>query len=246
MILLVTAATAADLWSPPVGEDPGRDAWEAEAHGAYAIGLVPEFRTAARDRFAGGLEGSVRLGRVRLALYGDWLRDTTEAGPPAQGFGDLHLGSTVRVVGYRALDLHLGWAAKLPNASDGGELGTDETDVSFGLTGTVLVGDVRFLGAVGLAILGNPLRFANQDDVPLLRVGACWSRWDLLVSPTVRWDLATARNPDRAEAELLLRYGPSWFVELGGGAGLSPAAADFSGRLGLGWHGPLPGPAPGE
>lgn len=246
MIVLASLAAAADLWTVPAREDPATDVWEAEAHAGYAVGLVPEFRTADRDRFAGGLDAAVRLGRVRLALSGDWLRDTTAAGPAVQGFGDLHLGSAVRLFTAGPVETHLGWAVKLPNASDGGELGTDETDISFGLTGVLHLGDVRVLGAVGLAILGNPLRFANQDDVPLLRLAADWTRWNLSVSPGLRWDVATARNPHRAEGELVVRYGPSWFVELGGAAGLSPAAADFSGRVGFGWHAALPVPRGGE
>lgn len=246
MIVLVSAAAASDLWSVPAREEPAIDVWEAGAHATYAVGLVPEFRTAERDRFAAGVDAGVRLGRVRLGLAGDWLRDTTAAGPPAQGFGDLHLGSAVRLFTAGPVETHLGWAVKLPNASDGGELGTDETDISFGLTAVVHAGDVRVLGAVGLAILGNPLRFANQDDVPLARLAADWSRWNLSVSPSLRWDVATARNPHRAEGDLVLRYGPTWFIEIGGAAGLSPAAADFSGRLGVGWHAPLPGAGRGE
>lgn len=246
MILFTAAAVAADLWSIPARESPVEDAWEAQARAAYAVGMVPEFRTADRDRLAAGLGADVRFGRVRLALAGDWLRDTTAAGPAVQGFGDLHLGSAVRVVSFGPVDTHVGWAAKLPNASDGGELGTDETDVSFGLSVGATFGDVRLVGAVGLAILGNPLRFANQDDVPLLRLQADWSGWNLSVSPSLRWDLATARNPDRAEAALMARFGPTWFVEAGGTAGLSPASADFSGHLGLGWRAALPVDRRGE
>lgn len=205
-----------------------------------AVGLVPEFRSAERDRLSVGADGAVRLGRVRLGASAEWLRDTTVAGPAVQGFGDVRLGTALHLGDAGPVGFALGWSVKLPDASDEGELGTDETDILFGGTVGLVVGEVHVVGAVGLAVLGNPLRFANQDDVPMVRLDAAWSHGPWSFGPSARWDVQTERNPHRAEAALRVRYGSRWFVAVEGSAGLTPAAADGGARLLLGWHGDLP------
>lgn len=240
-MILAGIAQAADLWlTPPREALPESSSWEASLRGGYAGGLVPPFRVADRDRIAVGLDADVQLGRVGLAISGEWLRDTTAAGEPQSGFGDLRLGSTVEVFRAGPVAFGLGWEAKLPNAADEGELGTDETDILFGPNVAGHFGPVRVVAAGGLAVLGNPLRFANQDDVPMLRLAADAGFGDLHASILGRWDVQTNRNPHRAELELALRYGPSWFVEAAGSAGLVPASADLGGRVAFGWRGRLP------
>lgn len=244
-------AIAADLWAPsPVFAD-SQDAAivhaEGLAAGAYLSSIVPPFRAGARDRLAIDLSGQVWLAhRVRVGVSGEWLRESSGAGDVVAGFGDLRLGTDVRVVRVSVVDFHLGWEAKLPNASDEGGLGSDETDILFGAGADVQAGEFGGTLALGLGVLGNPLRFANQDDVPMFRVSGRWTRGMVQVSPRVAVDLGTARNPARAEAGALARVGKRGFIEVGGAAGLTPAAADWSVTLGIGWRAPLPTPRSGE
>lgn len=234
----------AEGWSPEAGAPRGEASGvhlEVALRGELAAGLVPHFRSGDRDRIAGGPEVLAWFGdRVRLGLTGEYLRDSTEAGGEVAGFGDLRLSSGLRLWTAGPVHLGIGWEAKMPNASDAGELGTDETDILFGGWGSGEVGDFAFAASVGLGVLGNPLRFAGQDDVPLLAASAAWipSRWRLQVGASA--ELATSRNPARVELLGSVRHGGPWFVELGGTAGLTPAAANGSAEIRFGWAAPLP------
>ncbi len=212
-----------------------------------AWSFVPPFRAGARDRLALGLDNTAAFGdRVRLGISGEWIRDTTLAGEPVAGFGDLRLGTTVRLATVGPVSGFLGWEGKMPNASDSGELGTDETDFLFGVGLLVRQGDVSAAAHAGLGILGNPLRFANQDDVPLLRGDLGYAPGPWRARAFVSADLATSRNPARVEAGGAARLGRTWFIELEGAAGLSPAAADGRVCLRLGLAAALPGTPRGE
>jgi hypothetical protein len=142
--------------------------------------------------------------------------------------------------------LWLGWSAKLPDAKDEGELGTDETDVAFGGAAELHVGPWRVLAGAGLGVWGNPLRFANQDDVPELRATAAWSPGPgLNAGVAFNADVGTARNPARLVAGGWLRASlplgatvTRGFIEVAGGAGLTPAAADGIAALSFGLGGP--------
>jgi hypothetical protein len=96
--------------------------------------------------------------------------------------------------------------------------------------------------AGGLAILGDPLRLAAQDDLVFasLRLG-----WLPPAPPPRTWiphgalglDLAlqSPSNPLRARAGLALDWGWRWRFGLDLGTGLSPAAPDLALGLRLGW-----------
>ncbi|MFZ5477832.1 MAG: hypothetical protein ACOZNI_13740 [Myxococcota bacterium] len=216
------------------------------ASGGAAAGYVPPFRVAERTRLSGGAEARVGLGRVEVGARWEWLRDTTAAGEPASGPGDLRLGTRVRVVCVATVCGGLGWEAKLPNATDEGELGTDETDVIFGGTVTWTGEHVGAEVDAGLAVLGNPLRFANQDDVPLLRGRLRATLGPVTLAPGVSADLPTSRNPARIEAGGVVSAGSRWFAALEGAAGLTPAAADWRAVATVGWRGALPDAPSGE
>lgn len=216
----------------------------ADAEFSWRAGVVPPFRVAARDRAALAASVAGNLGPVQLRLRGDALRDQSADGDVVIGPGDLRLGTVVAgPVGHGAW-VGLGWEVKLPDAADEGELGTDETDVLFGgsagWTGSAAWADL----ALGLGVLGNPLRFANQDDVPMLRARGGWraARWS--ADGALRWDLATSRNPARAEVGAHAGLGRRIEVRAGGLLGLSPAAADWGVDLGLVVRFGIPGPPP--
>lgn len=248
-------AKADDGWAAsPLSPDPGRSASgsvEVAAVGGVALGVVPPFRASARDRVEGGARARAWAGRwARVGLSGGWVRDAYASGKVLSGPGDLRWSTLILPLRRGGYALGLGWEAKMPNAGDDGEIGTDETDVLVGLSGTgdwaVGEGRLRAVVAAGLGVLGNPLRFANQDDVPLLRASAAYAKGRWAVAPRVDIDFATSRNPLRASAGASGRYGERVFVEVTGSAGLSPAAADASASIHVGWTGALPGPAPGE
>jgi hypothetical protein len=194
-----------------------------------------------------GLEGRAWLGE-RILLGAAWglLRDETRDGAVALGAGDLQLGTVVEAVRLREVHLHVGWGVKLPNAADEGELGTDETDVSFGGSVGWSRGAWAVVGSVGLGVLGNPLKFANQDDVPLLRAEAAWRSGWCALRPMVAADFSTSRNPARVRAGGSVRFGRAVFVEASSVAGLTPAEADWQVGLGAGWRADLPGSGAGE
>jgi hypothetical protein len=247
LIGTVGIALAGDPWLAdpllPLPAQSARANWRVTGVASWSAGQVPPFRAAERDRLSFGAGGLVWLDRVQLSGATEWLRDDTAAGDPTSGWGDVRLGTVVRVADFRGFHPWIGWGVKLPDASDEDELGTDETDVSFG--GGVLwaQGEVRIGVGAGLAVLGNPLRFANQDDVPMFRLDAAWGRGPVVLLPSAAFDLATSRNPARGEVGGGVRVGRSWFVDAGGAAGLTAAAADWRASVGVGWAAALP-PAP--
>lgn len=240
-------ASAGNLWEPsalfPQPPPDASNSWGVLGGGTGSWGLVPPFRAGERDRMSVGAEASAWMaGRVQLRASGEWLRDTSAAGAPVSGFGDIRLGTVVDVVRVEGLRVYAGWEVKLPNARDEGDLGTDETDVLFGTTAAWSSGPFGARASVGLAVLGNPLRFANQDDVPMLRL-ALDGAWGMVhVSPLFAADLATSRNPARMEAGVDIGVGRALFGALQATAGITPAAADGRAGLVIGYRGALPGP----
>jgi hypothetical protein len=143
---------------------------------------------------------------------------------------------------------------KLPNARDEDGLGTDETDAAFGAWAQLRGRAWRARADAGLSIFGNPLRFANQDDVPSLGARVEWDVGPVTVGPVIAAELGTARNPARVSAGGRLEAGDAIFVSAEGWAGVTPAASDVAGALIVGWRGParqsvsspLSGPLAGE
>lgn len=208
--------------------------WSSQAEVSGRRGWVPPFRAAERDRLTAGGRASVRPGYpVQLDLSWAWLADSLPSGGGASGPGDVRLGVGVdHSLG--GLELGGGWRVKLPNARDEGELGSDETDVQ--LMGTVgrRWSKVAVRVSAGLDIRGDPIRFANQDDVPQLWLSTVGQQGHWHLSGRVGGDLQTARSPSRLQAVTGLVWADGWLVGAEATAGLTPAAADWGGRLWLG------------
>jgi len=221
------------------------ETWRVETGMFVEHGFVPTFRASERDR-------------ARLAVWGEWwpsprvridaryegIQDHHPDGRVVSGSGDLDLGVYGSVLrganGSSAWTLGVGWRAKLPNAADERELGTDETDIVPLLQGAVRARGVEADFNAGIAILGNPLRYASQDDVPFAGLGV--GLMDLpRPAPRLRlgadWAFATQRNPARGQVDLDLDWGHAWRVGIEGRAGLSPAAPDLSGGAWFGYGG---------
>ncbi len=243
-------ALAGGFW-PAVGEPaPAAGAavqGEVAATGELLLGVVPHFRAGSRDRAQVGVRAAGWFGpNVHVGLAWPWVLDFPAEGGPISGPGDVRLDTAVCAWRTAALSAGVGWQVKLPNAANEGELGTDETDVDFGAWGQWRAGGWTVLGAVGLAVLGNPLRFAEQDDVPHAALEGGWSggAWRLHGFATL--EVQTTRNPWRGEAGVRARYGGAAFAEVQAGAGLVPASPDFFVGVSAGWAGALSTAGRGE
>ena len=107
------------------------------------------------------------------------------------------------------------------------------TRTEFGILEAGLIG--------GLAILGNPLQFANQDDVPLTWLDLSIPVGGVRVDTRVGGGWGTSRNPARMDASLGVEGGCPWLMGARALAGLTPAAADWGGQLWVGWGLSCPG-----
>jgi hypothetical protein len=250
-VLVGTGIARAEEWEASWRPDPGCEG-EAElryalaVRGWYRAGYVPPFRVAERDRLAMGVQGCMGIGsRVQVAADWDWLRDASAASI-ASGPGDIRLGTSVALIERRGERVQgamgLGWAVKLPDAEDEEELGTDETDVDIGAWGQLISGPWRLEAGIALAIWGNPLRFANQDDLVLLQLEGGWSHGAISLGPVVLAVPESDRNPTRISTDFFLQAGSQWFVRAQGGAGWAPASPDWQGGVSLGWRGASQGP----
>jgi hypothetical protein len=227
-------------WPGPVG--PLSGGWsgapvEFRISAAMERGLVPPFRATSRDRTSLGFDGLWSpVPAIRLGLQVDALRDALPSGDVLMGVGDLRLSTLVRLID-DPLDVGVGWRVKLPNAKDEGELGTDETDADLLVALGMAAGPVTLGLDAGLAIRGNPLRFANQDDVPFLWVSGHVPAGPVRLSGRAGGDAPTARNPARGTAAFGAEFGDVVMVGAELQAGLTPAAPDWGARL---WVGAAP------
>jgi hypothetical protein len=138
---------------PTDDSDPERDAWHASlVDVAYGVGRGAEVR-------------------VQWGVQGF----DPEEGDSTWGIEDVRL-SFAHQISFRKVAAAIGFAVKLPNASDEDRLGTDETDVF--LTGSAGGRGERWGWAAeaGLGILGHPRTDATQDDV-LVFGAAGWRRF---------------------------------------------------------------------
>jgi hypothetical protein len=138
-------------------------------------------------------------------------------------------------------DLLLDWVAKLPNSPDDGGLGTDETDVVVGLYAQWSISSWRAGVGGGLAIFGDPLQFANQDDAGFWALQVSRENARSKLSATLDWRVASARNPSRAQVlaggQLRGLPGGLW-MGVEGALGLNPAAPDWQAGLLFGVEAP--------
>jgi hypothetical protein len=82
-------------------------------------------------------------------------------------FEDLRFGAKVRIANETAgrPAFALRFFTRLPNAGNESGLGLDTMDFHFGLLFGKTVQSIRFVGNVGMGILGDPLRGDRQNDV---------------------------------------------------------------------------------
>ena len=99
------------------------------------------------------------------------------------------------------------------------------------------VGPASLAATGGLAIIGNPLMFANQDDLPLSHLSAAVPLGPTRLAFTAGGSWKTARNPARFETALSVEGHCPHLSGLSATAGLTPAAPDWAvtAWLGRGW-----------
>ncbi|MGE3277233.1 MAG: hypothetical protein AB7O67_19130 [Vicinamibacterales bacterium] len=91
----------------------------------------------------------------------------TAEGDQTTAVDDIVIATKVRFFGEGASRPAMGmrFATKLPNASNESGLGKDTMDFAVALLGAKTVQSIRVVGNVGLAIMGDPIEGARQDDL---------------------------------------------------------------------------------
>jgi len=204
---------------------------------------VPAFSIAERDRSRVELQGHWMVApNVRVELRWDWLHDAYPSGDDQSGAGDLRLSTVAELWSNPSSSLRAGWQVKLPNAADEGEMGTDETDAWLWLQGEHRVGTWTFWVLGGVGILGDPLRYTAQDDVPFGASGLRYQMEDASAwVPALRLASigapATSRNPARVRTDLGLEWGACTFARVESGLGWTSASPKqiFGVRVGQRW-----------
>ena len=145
------------------------------AGAAVAVGEHRFFFDQVRDRYQlPHLQVEIAFLR-RVALEFDYALllvrfDTPSTGhePTEDGYGSGDLRVRTRLIpvveGPRWPGVGIELGVKLPNARARAGYGTDETDVHAGLIVSKTLGPVDLTGSAALAILGDPTKFAAQDD----------------------------------------------------------------------------------
>lgn len=88
------------------------------------------------------------------------------SGNSTNDVGDFSLATKVRVIsGIGSPSIALRFGVELPNASNEGGLGNDETNAFGSLLIEKDFGRIRFLGNTGIVILGDPSEAGSQDDL---------------------------------------------------------------------------------
>jgi hypothetical protein len=117
----------------------------------------------------------------------------------------------------------------MPNAQDTSGLGTDETDVSIGAYGRWSNENIGLVAGGELQILGDPLQYANQDDVLLIGAAIDATRDKFQFRGRITARLESPRNPLDLKVGLgIQRRQGNWGYGINSTAGLSPAAGDYS------------------
>lgn len=214
----------------------------------HEAGVLPVFRAGSRDQSALQLAGKwAPTPGVSMRVQAERLWVSWPSGENMTGWGDVRLGSSGIFWNSqnRSFSAGLDWGVKLPNASDEGEFGSDETDVHVGFFGR-WQGELWQVGiGANLVILGDPLQFANQDDALLLaaqlaRETKSW-RW----SSRLLWRKESPRNPDdvRVLTGAQFRGLPrGLWVAFEGGVGATEASPSWQAGLRFGVAGPCRAP----
>ena len=128
------------------------------------IGISIGVSSIAEVQIDGGFYNRLSITERNLAPLSDMV---TATGDSTSDVEDWSMGMKVRLLAETASRPAFGFrfATKLPNASNESGLGLDTTDFFASVLGAKTVESIRFVGNVGLGILGDPTRGDRQNDV---------------------------------------------------------------------------------
>jgi hypothetical protein len=128
------------------------------------IGISIGVSSIAEVQIDGGFYNRLSINERNVAPLSDML---TATGDSTSDVEDWSMGMKVRLLSETASRPAFGFrfATKLPNASNESGLGLDTTDFFASVLGAKTVQSIRFVGNVGLGILGDPTRGDRQNDV---------------------------------------------------------------------------------
>lgn len=128
------------------------------------IGISIGVSSIAEVQIDGGFYNRLSINERNVAPLSDML---TATGDSTSDVEDWSMGMKFRLLSETASRPAFGFrfATKLPNASNESGLGLDTTDFFASVLGAKTVQSIRFVGNVGLGILGDPTRGDRQNDV---------------------------------------------------------------------------------
>ena len=128
------------------------------------IGISIGVSSIAEVQIDGGFYNRLSITERNVAPLSDMV---TATGDSTSSVEDWSIGMKVRLLSETASRPAFGFrfATKLPNASNESGLGLDTTDFFAAVLGAKTVQSIRFVGNVGLGILGDPTRGDRQNDV---------------------------------------------------------------------------------
>jgi hypothetical protein len=183
---LLAAAPAAAQQRPLVTEDPetigaglvlleggfdyGRDLFlpasglKGNLLRAPTLGVSFGISSIAELQIDGGFYNRFSVSERRVAPLSSQVNFT---GTSTHDIEDIVLATKIRVLAETASHPAIGlrFATKLPNAGNESGLGLDTTDFHAQVLVGKTVQSIRFVGNLGLGILGDPIRGDNQNDV---------------------------------------------------------------------------------
>ena len=157
----------------------------------------------------GGLYNHLAITERRPAALSHFL---TVTGDSTSSVEDLVIGTKIRLIseGVSRPSFALRSATRLPNASNESGLGLDTLDFYSTLLVGKTVQSVRFVGNIGLGILGDPTRGDRQNDVLLYGVSfarAITQRSEVVAEINGRKDTREGDPPPGTESRSMLRIG---------------------------------------
>jgi len=128
------------------------------------IGISIGVSSIAEVQIDGGFYNRLSITERNVAPLSDMV---TATGDSTSDVEDWSIGMKVRLLAETASRPAFGFrfATKLPNASNESGLGLDTTDFFASALGAKTVQSIRFVGNVGMGILGDPTRGDRQNDV---------------------------------------------------------------------------------
>ena len=131
---------------------------------APLLGVSVGISSIAELQIDGGFYNRLSVTQRRIAPLSNQLNFT---GNSTHDVEDIVLATKIRVLAETASHPAIGvrFATRLPNAGNESGLGLDTTDFHAQVLVGKTVQSIRFVGNVGLGILGDPTRGDNQNDV---------------------------------------------------------------------------------